>query len=159
MSVWALMNWSVLHEDLGYAATGRPHPSGLGVDVGRSEGMEPRGKNHMYNPDEFQFNAYTPPPDDENDSPYEFPGTCTIQPWFPFVWLKQSVETSSPVSIEEEELLSGCVHPSSVCKEILFSACWFTYGGIRFHILRWLTTPGGERTPSMISISPSSGQF
>lgn len=60
-----------------------------------------------------------------------------MQPWFPFVWLKQSVEMSLPLSIEEEAEASGCLHPLSVCSEMLFCVCKFT--------------------PSMMSISPELG--
>ena len=85
MSVCALMNWLVLQEDVGYAAVGRPQPSGFGLEPATSEGMEERGKNQMKIPEVFQFIAYTPPPFCANEDPYDAPGTSTIHPWLPFV--------------------------------------------------------------------------
>ena len=80
MSVCSLKNLLTSQEEVGYAAAGSPQASGSGVGSCRSEGMESRGKNHMYIPDEFQLSAYTPPLEEANDLPYDLPGVCTMQP-------------------------------------------------------------------------------
>lgn len=43
--------------ETGYAAVGRPQPSGFGESEGKSEGIEPREKNQIKIPDEFQLSA------------------------------------------------------------------------------------------------------
>lgn len=121
---------------VGNAAVGRPHPSGFGESDETSDGTDDRGKNHMYSPDVFQFNAYAPPPLFTKFSPKELPGTSTMQPWLPFVWLKQSVERSEPVSIDDELLASGCVQPSRVWSEMLFCVARFVCVGNGVRTLR-----------------------
>lgn len=62
-----------------------------------------------------------------------------MHPSSPFVALKQSVDTTVPVSMPDEEVASGCVQPSSVCKVYLFVVAKLTF--------------------STTSISPSFGQL
>ena len=40
------MDLLVSHEEVGYAVVGRTDPSGFGLSVGKSEGLDERGKNH-----------------------------------------------------------------------------------------------------------------
>ena len=49
-----------------------------------------------------------------------------MRPWFSFVWLKQPIKTSWPVSIEEEDALFECVHQFSICREMEPCVCLFT---------------------------------